>query len=157
MKEQVPENDYQEQVLQWLLGWLESRSGHYSEPTAPLFNGVLDSLGLLEMLAACHEACALSLPINRLQLADLETAESFAAAAARLGEFGKPRDWYQFQWSELASLQRMALLLKLRAQLPSELVVQVSDEPEKFKIGALRDSHWDERQLRSLVHRCLST
>jgi hypothetical protein len=108
------------------------------------------------MLAACYEACALSLPLDRLQLADLETAGSFAAAAALAGEFGEPRVWYEFHWPDLASRRRMELLLKLRAQLPPDLVVQVGESAEKFRIGVLRASLWDETQVWSLTQRCLT-
>ena len=156
MTDNVPFNRRCEQVQRWLLGWLENRLKITATPSTPLFNGVLDSLGLLEMMASCYEAFAVSLPLDRLKLVDLETVGSFAAAAARVGDFGEPRVWYEFNWPDLASSRRMELMLKLRAQLPSDLVVLIGDGKENFKVGVLCSFPRDVNRVWSLIQRCLT-
>lgn len=144
-------------IEHWLLVWLQGRLGQPVDRSTPLFNETLDSLGILEMTAACQEECALSFALDQLQLADLETVESFAAGVAKLATPGERRIWHELRIPSLRSEERMKLLLKLRSQLPEGLLLRTVDRMDMIKIGALENSSVKKSQLQSLVERCVMT
>lgn len=145
------------EVELWLVGWLQRRLGQPIDRSAALFGESLDSLGILELTAACQEECALSFALERLQLADLETVGSFAAAVARLAIAGERRVWHEIRVPGLSSEHRMKLLLRLRSQLPEELVLRSADGNDMIKIGVLQNSSLKKKQLQSLVEQCVRT
>jgi acyl carrier protein len=141
----------------WLIGWLQKRLGHPVDRSAALFGASLDSLGILEMTAACQEECQLSFSLAELELADLETVGAFAAAVARLAIAGERRVWHEIRVPSLTSEHRMRLLLRLRSQLPEELVLRTADSNDMIKLGVPQNSSWEKNQLASLVEKCVKT
>src|SRR5205085_5502406 len=125
--------------------------------SAALLGASLDSLGILEMIAACQEECQLSFSLAGLQLADLETVRAFAAAVARLAIAGERRVWHEIRVPSLTSEYRMKLLLRLRSQLPEELVLRAANSNDTSKIGAPQNSSWVRNQFESLVAKCVKT
>jgi hypothetical protein len=153
MTERTESQFLRTKIEHWLLVWLQGRLGQPVDRSTPLFNETLDSLGILEMTAACQEECALSFALDQLQLADLETVESFAAAVAKVANPEERRIWHEFQVPALGMKQ----LLKLRSQLPEGLLLRTADRTDMIKIGVLENSSLKKSQLQSLVEQCLMT
>ncbi|MFH1469114.1 MAG: acyl carrier protein [Pseudomonadota bacterium] len=113
-----------------VMRWLEvCRAAHLpggrASPATALLNGAIDSLALLDLIAACEVALEIRIPLARIGLDDLETVAAFAQAVARVSEPDTARTWTEIPLPQPGARGEVAMLMRLRAHLPAGVLVRV--------------------------------
>ncbi|MBA3534046.1 MAG: acyl carrier protein [Ardenticatenales bacterium] len=138
-------------ITEWVLDWLRVQRQIDLSPADPFLNGAINSLMLLELIAACEEKLGIRIPLASLVLDDLQTLDHFATAVSRVAQSDIQRTWYKLPFAAQVGPQRMQLLLGLRMRLPQNSIVRESDQPGHIRVGLPVESTLTEHDLHRLM------
>jgi len=122
-------------IESWAVSWLSKKYKTQVDTSTPLFNNLINSLGFLELLAACAEDMNLRISIDTLKLDNLKSVGSFIAATAKVAIPDEPRIWYEVSVFNIDNHNRTAVLLGLRSRLPQSTIIRICDDNGLLRVG----------------------